>query len=234
MRILTIIAALMLALTPPAFAQSIDFGDDSSTWSNDGECDDPRFEGPGMTNTVLLDEDILSDATDCLTAYQAGRLTLRGNASPPASFLNLLGLKALAARLSPAFAPSDPRRLCSLEKREVDPRIHFALNCGAKSCPAIKVYSPDVLEEGLRGAAEAFCEEEAQPAYDDLLSGEPCIYITADSVFVGTRYKRVQCKTLSAPTKTVKDVEALISELAPDKPLRSISFGGNEPPVVNG
>ena len=80
----------------------------------------------------------------------------------------------------------------------------------------------------------AFCEEEAQPAYDDLLSGEPCIYITADSVFVGTRYKRVQCKTLSAPTKTVKDVEALISELAPDKPLRSISFGGNEPPVVNG
>ena len=82
MRILTIIAALMLALTPPAFAQSIDFGDDSSTWSNDGECDDPRFEGPGMTNTVLLDEDILSDATDCLTAYQAGRLTLRGNASP--------------------------------------------------------------------------------------------------------------------------------------------------------
>lgn len=87
---------------------------------------------------------------------------LRGNASPPASFLNLLGLKALAARLSPAFAPSDPRRLCSLEKREVDPRIHFALNCGAKSCPAIKVYSPDVLEEGLRGAAEAFCEEEVR------------------------------------------------------------------------
>lgn len=87
---------------------------------------------------------------------------LRGNASPPASVLNLLGLRALAARLSPAFAASDPRRACSLEKQEVDPRIHFALNCGAKSCPSIKVYSPDVLEEGLRGAAEAFCEEEVR------------------------------------------------------------------------
>ena len=87
---------------------------------------------------------------------------LRGNASPPASVLNLLGLKALAGRLSPAFPASDPRRLCSLEKHEVDPRIHFALNCGAKSCPAIKVYSPDVLEEGLQGAAEAFCEEEVR------------------------------------------------------------------------
>lgn len=31
-----------------------------------------------------------------------------------------------------------------------DPRIHFALVCGAKSCPPIKVYTPDNLEEGLQ------------------------------------------------------------------------------------
>ena len=74
---------------------------------------------------------------------------LRGNASPPASFLNLVGLKALAAAVSPAFGPSDPRRAHSLARDEVDPRIHFALNCGAKSCPAIKVYSAEVLEDGL-------------------------------------------------------------------------------------
>lgn len=82
MRILSIAAALALGLTSPALAQTVDFGDDSSTWSNDGECDDPRFEGPGMTNTVLLDEDIRSDATDCRTAFEAGLLTLRGDGPP--------------------------------------------------------------------------------------------------------------------------------------------------------
>lgn len=80
MRFLTIITALLLSLSSPALAEDIDFGDDSSTWSNDGECDDPRFEGPGMTRTLLLDEDIRSDATDCRKAFEAGRLTLRGNA----------------------------------------------------------------------------------------------------------------------------------------------------------
>ena len=92
---------------------------------------------------------------------------LRGNASPPASILNLIGLKTLASRLSPAFPPSDPRRAYALRTHEVDPRIHFALNCGAKSCPAIKVYSPDILEEGLRGATEAFCGEEIRVCAGD-------------------------------------------------------------------
>lgn len=41
---------------------------------------------------------------------------------------------------------------------EVDKRIHFALNCGAKSCPPIKLFTPDTLEEGLQSAAAAFCQ----------------------------------------------------------------------------
>ena len=40
----------------------------------------------------------------------------------------------------------------------LDPRIHFALVCGAKSCPSIKVYTAEALEEGLEAAAAAFCE----------------------------------------------------------------------------
>ena len=31
----------------PAWAQDPSFGDDSSEWANDGECDDPRFDGAG-------------------------------------------------------------------------------------------------------------------------------------------------------------------------------------------
>ena len=64
---------------PPALAQvvdGIDFGDDGSDWSNDGECDDKRFVGPGMTTTALLGDDIGHDASDCRAAWQAGRLEL--------------------------------------------------------------------------------------------------------------------------------------------------------------
>ncbi len=42
--------------------------------------------------------------------------------------------------------------------KPVDPRIHFALVCGAKSCPPIKVYTPTSLQEGLDSATMAFCE----------------------------------------------------------------------------
>ncbi len=45
-------------------------------------------------------------------------------------------------------------------KDPLDPRIHFALVCGAKSCPPIKVYTSGALEEGLEAAASAFCEGE--------------------------------------------------------------------------
>jgi hypothetical protein len=53
----------------------IDFGDDSSEWANDGECDDPRFAGDGSA-AETLDTDIRKDATDCRTAFEAGTVTL--------------------------------------------------------------------------------------------------------------------------------------------------------------
>lgn len=79
----------------------------------------------------------------------------------------------------------------------------------------------------------AFSEDDAQKAWDDLMSGEPCIYLTSDGVFVSTRHKRVLCKALSGMPKTVKDVEQIVAALAPEKPLRSVSFIGNHPPSVN-
>jgi len=46
----------------------------------------------------------------------------------------------------------------------LDPRIHFALVCGAKSCPPIRVYTPASLEPGLEAAAQAFCSGTPVPA----------------------------------------------------------------------
>ena len=49
---------------------------------------------------------------------------------------------------------------CPHLSQPVDPRIHFALNCGAASCPPIRIYTPDRLEFGLAAAAGAFCASE--------------------------------------------------------------------------
>ncbi|OFZ09315.1 MAG: hypothetical protein A3D92_13810 [Bacteroidetes bacterium RIFCSPHIGHO2_02_FULL_44_7] len=39
---------------------------------------------------------------------------------------------------------------------QIDPRIHFTLNCGATSCPPVAFYSPEKLEEELAAAELSF------------------------------------------------------------------------------
>ncbi|MCG3266749.1 hypothetical protein [Yoonia sp. I 8.24] len=56
----------------------IDFGDNASEFANNGECDDMRFEGVGMTALELLFADLLHDATDCRRGFESNRLTLVG------------------------------------------------------------------------------------------------------------------------------------------------------------
>lgn len=74
--------AALLAGAPAALpAQTPDFGADTSPWALDGECDDPRFQGPGMTTTTLLDSDIRADATDCRNAFNMGTISLIGGAT---------------------------------------------------------------------------------------------------------------------------------------------------------
>ena len=68
---------------------------------------------------------------------------LRGNRPHPAS---LRGAH---------WGSADPRGALSVP---LDPRVHFALVCGAAGCPAIRVYSADNLERGLSAAAAAFCD----------------------------------------------------------------------------
>jgi len=68
-------AVLMACLAGPVLGQGIDFGDDSGEYSNDGECDDRRFFGSGMAETLDW-EDTGRDATDCRAAFQAERISL--------------------------------------------------------------------------------------------------------------------------------------------------------------
>ena len=71
---------------------------------------------------------------------------LRRNRRPPLSPRRLLGRR-------------DPR-LAALPS-QLDPRIHFALNCGARSCPAIRTFS-EGLDEALRIATRAYLGSEVE------------------------------------------------------------------------
>ncbi|MEM9991994.1 MAG: DUF547 domain-containing protein [Bacteroidota bacterium] len=45
-----------------------------------------------------------------------------------------------------------------LRVKERDGRIHFALNCGAKSCPPIAIYAADRIDEQLNASSKAYLE----------------------------------------------------------------------------
>ena len=48
-----------------------------------------------------------------------------------------------------------------LKVEKLDYRIHFALNCGAKSCPPIAFYKLDSIQDQLNLATETFLENES-------------------------------------------------------------------------
>ena len=76
---------------------------------------------------------------------------LRGNRRPP------IGLRR-------PLRKADPRLVAAPSR--TDPRIHFALNCGARSCPPVQTYRAEELDEQLDAATRAYlaAETEIDPA----------------------------------------------------------------------
>lgn len=68
---------------------------------------------------------------------------LRANTKPP-------------LHLRKPFSKTDPRKRLCLES--VDPRIHFSLVCGAKSCPPIRIFRSKDIDNDLKLATESFLE----------------------------------------------------------------------------
>ena len=93
----------------------VDFGDDTSRWAADGECDDPRFEGRGMGLTDG-EEDVGHDATDCSELFEAGRISLRN-------------IDAVAPSTNPAAAGGQTHLLVwSAEPSDEHARIHIYID----------------------------------------------------------------------------------------------------------
>jgi Protein of unknown function, DUF547 len=62
-------------------------------------------------------------------------------------------------RLRRPMRGSDPR--LALAPSRLDQRIHFALNCGARSCPAIRSYEPETLDDQLELSTRTYLEAES-------------------------------------------------------------------------
>jgi len=63
-----------------------------------------------------------------------------------------------------------------------DPRIHFALNCGAASCPPIAAYSPTEVSHQLDLASESYLESEVEydPARNVVRVPRLCLWYYGD------------------------------------------------------
>ena len=100
-----------LLATPPSSvaAEVVDFGDDTGDYAQDGECDDPRFQGPGMGLTGS-ESHRGRDATDCRQLFDSGRVSLKSadgdvaeqDHGPGCSRERLIGLGVLTSQLSRA------------------------------------------------------------------------------------------------------------------------------------
>jgi len=73
------------------------------------------------------------------------------------------------------FAAGDARRRWMLTS--LDPRIHFALVCGAKSCPPIGVYQAERIESQLELAASGFVNS------DNVILDQPRRRLSLSKIF---------------------------------------------------
>jgi len=78
----------------------------------------------------------------------------------------LRGNRRAPYAMSKPLKGNDPRYGFALKPEEVDERIHFALNCGAKSCPPVKSFTANGIEEELRIVAQAFSEDDGNCLVD--------------------------------------------------------------------
>ena len=105
---------------------------------------------------------------------------LRGNAETNSLLGGLLGTRARSrqippgdpraahvVRWGPPEASAETRKLGIRDSARIsrddenDPRVHFALNCGARSCPPVSYYAGETLDRDLGLAATGFCEDDA-------------------------------------------------------------------------
>lgn len=82
--------------------------------------------------------------------------------------------------LSPAapFQEADPRRAYVITP--LDPRVHFAISCGARSCPPVRTYHALSLDPQLDAATRSFVNQEVTLEGETLTASELFRWFRAD------------------------------------------------------
>jgi glutaredoxin len=95
---------------------------------------------------------------------------------------------------SPSISEEDLTTLSqfSISDCSFDPRIHFILNCGAKSCPAITVLHPANLEESFATASRSYLRSEISIDNESKRIHLPKLLLWYADDFGESLYKRLQ------------------------------------------
>ena len=116
---------------------------------------------------------------------------------------------------------------------QLDPRLHFALNCGARSCPPIKVYSTARLEEGLNLATRAFLEGDLAPDVEsNALTCTKLLDWYGPDFGADERSRLLRLRDLLPDSKDLRrDLEALAeAETSPSFIFREYDWGSDVDP----
>lgn len=98
-----------------------------------------------------------------------------------------------------------PPLIKTLAVTKVDYRIHFALNCGAKSCPPIAFYKHDSLDQQLDLATLSHLEAETEIFYDRMEIHTTSLMSWFRGDFKGENgIKQILEEKLKIPTKGFK------------------------------
>lgn len=92
-----------------------------------------------------------------------------------------------------------------------DPRIHFALNCGAASCPAIRAYDPGEVDEQLDLATRTYLDSTVEYDPDEAVARVPRLFLWFRGDFGGK----------SGTREFLREYDAIPPEAAPSIAYRS-------------
>ncbi len=79
---------------------------------------------------------------------------------------------------APPFSPGDPRLAHVMP--DLDPRIHFAINCGARSCPPVQHYDSAKIHDQLDASTRGFVSREVTLDGDRLVASPLFDWFAAD------------------------------------------------------
>lgn len=106
----------------------------------------------GMTNYLIIHRKVKKEMKEDANIFSQALLNIGGFEFSLDHIEH--GLLRQNARVG--FKDNDVRKAFMVEK--LDYRIHFALNCGAHSCPPIAFYSTALIDQQLQMAEDVFAE----------------------------------------------------------------------------